>query len=289
MKKKIIILACTGLMSVLSINAQNVKGHELSIFGDYGLSTLSYNSTLGDIKNGLGGSFGLDYVYYFSKNFGLGTGFGISFYNAKSQIDRMDIGYRSRDFEGNDFVFRSVITDYEEKQKTMMFKIPVMFRYRTSNDMFYAGIGVKLGIPVNSTFKAKNINLKNTGFYEYENVEYDSPEFLGFGNFKRDSDGDIDFKLACIVSAEFGMKWKLSENIAVKTGVYIDYGVNNIYKEKSGNMFVSYNSLSPEKFVCKSIMDSRYTGTEGVAIDFVDKVIPIAAGVKFTLVFDLSK
>ena len=85
------------------------------------------------------------------------------------------------------------------------------------------------------------------------------------------------------------MKWKLSENIAVKTGVYVDYGVNNIYKEKPGNMFVSYNSLSPEKFVCKSVMDSRYTGTDGVAIDFVDKVIPIAAGIKLSFVFDLSK
>ena len=54
-------------------------------------------------------------------------------------------------------------------------------------------------------------------------------------------------------------------------------------------MFVSYNSLSPEKFVCKSVMDSRYTGTDGVAIDFVDKVIPIAAGIKLSFVFDLSK
>ena len=63
MKKKIIILACSGLISVLSANAQNVKGHELSVFGDYGLSTLNYNSSLGDVKNGLGGSFGLDYTY----------------------------------------------------------------------------------------------------------------------------------------------------------------------------------------------------------------------------------
>ena len=53
MKKKIIILACSGLISVLSANAQNVKDHELSVFGDYGLSTLNYNSSLGDVRNGL--------------------------------------------------------------------------------------------------------------------------------------------------------------------------------------------------------------------------------------------
>jgi len=285
MNKKIIILI-TGLLTSCYVSGQ-IK-HEFSVYGGGGLSTLLYTPAAGKHNNGFGGLGGLGYTIFFNDYFGIGTGAEIALYNAKVKSASFYSENSAVDISGDSFLHKSQIDGFEEKQKAFSVNIPLMFNFQTDGyHRFYGALGAKIGIPLTADYKSSAGKITTSGYYGYENLEYTAPdfEFIGFGTFSDEAGkGDVKFNTAYMVSAEVGMKWNLGGNTALYTGIYADYGLNDIAKREAKGVAV-YNAKNPNDIGFNSILASQYTKSNGKPENFTDKVSPLAVGIKIKLAF----
>lgn len=281
MKKLFNIIFCAALLAfpLERSSAQEAGSYELSLTGGFGLSTLKYDLDNGDSKQKTGGNAGVGFNYFLSNKFSLNTGLELSFYNSKAEMNEFSDAARSYDSEGKIFELQSVIKDYEEKQNAMFLTIPVMAQFQTKviNDhQVYAALGVKIGIPVSSKYKSNSASLETVGYYAEDDLYIDEHPAVGFGMFNGKSvEKDLDLKIAFLLAAEAGMKWSLTDKFAVYTGVFVDYGLNDI-RDKKNQAFLIYNPAIPTRYENNSI-----TGTK-----FGDKITPFAAGLKIRLAFN---
>lgn len=293
MIKKYILLAVAGIFSCSAALCQEQLKHEFSVWGAGGLSTLKVNSKIGNNKNGAGTSFGIGYNYFVTEQWSVGSGLELSFYNARTTINSISDKYSSNDGE-YDFEFRTTVSDYKENQNATYLNIPLLAQFQMpvlGKNQFYAAGGFKLGIPVSKKYKIAKASMKNSGYYplwnDKEELVLDTQEFMGFGSFKRNNiKRDLDLKVACLLSLEAGMKWKVGETTALYTGAYFDYGLNDINKSTNKRL-VEYNKVNPEDFINNSILSSRYTTTDGKSEKLTKKVLPMALGLKVRFAFGI--
>jgi outer membrane protein OmpA-like peptidoglycan-associated protein len=280
-----------------NVNAQEPQAdtacftrHEFSVYGGGGLSTLLYKVTDNDRKNSLGGLFGLGYHFFFDKHWALGTGIEADLYRSRYIADNYYTSSITVDREGNPFEFRSTVSA-TEKQSAAMLYIPLMLQYQTAvpgrKHQFFAAAGAKAGFPISAKYKVTDATAYNTGYYEYEDYEYTTQTFMGFGQFEgKDARGDLFPRfqgienMTFLASAEAGVKWKLNwkGDWSLYTGLYLDYGLNNIRKG-SAQPYVIYNAENPADFKINSAFVSGGT----------DKVNPFAVGLKVRLAFGKKK
>ena len=285
MIKKYILLAIVACLSSLFMFSQTKQ--EFSVWGMGGLSTLTYDLDKGERKNGFGGGVGVGYTHFFSEQLGILGGLEVSLYNAKANLDKISTNYSVTDIEGENFDYRSAISNYTEKQNAFYLNVPIMVQYLFGKDnRFYIAGGGKIGIPLTSKYKVEGATYQNSGYYEFEDKELTSPEYMGFGTFTdRKVDESMDLKVSFTVSAEAGLNWQLSAKQTLYTGFYCDYGLNNISKNSKG-YFVEYNTEKPVDFGVNSVLNSDYT-QKGKGYQFTDKVIPLAVGIKIRLAFGI--
>jgi len=276
--KKIFIL---NLLLIYSINAQDL--HEFSLHLGGGLSTLSYEPTLGDQSSGLDKQFGVGYVFFVSPRFGFATGLELAFYSAEYELNKLGIAYRTPDLynpnKPDTFLFNSSLSSYTEEQSVAALQIPLMLQFQT--DMgFYAMAGVKYSIPISGSASGKG-DLKNLGCYDGDVGCLPVPRNRGFGDFPDEkTESRENFENSLFASAEMGMKWRFEDGISLYTGVYFDYGFSNILKKKKMEdltQMVEYNSAGGFDF--NGIFDSQDDKQQA----FVTKVMPLAIGVKVKL------
>ena len=280
--KKLIIIFISALFTVCSAvypQTADFFKHELSVGLGGGLSGVNYNPSIGSQKNGFGGHFGLGYHYFFSPNWGLLTGVDLALYNGKFDLNDTRYNYRTKDYAGADFEFRSTINAFDEKQRAMMLQIPLMAQYQSG--IFYAAAGAKVAIPLTGKYESKG-NFANVGYYEDENFPYYDDPLMGFSTYNgRKEDGSFDVKTAFLAALEAGVKLNLNSNMSLYIGAYLDYGLNNIKKSDLSAHFVEYKSQE-RNFVVHSAVQSQYlNGTSTKA--FTDKLAPMAVGLKVRL------
>ena len=283
--RKAIIISISIVISVAGI-AQN--RHEVSFFGGGGLSTLSYSPKEGKQKDNFGYSVGVDYNFYFSSNFSIKSGLSLSDYNSKLEMNSLSDKYLTQDIGGEPFELQYQVDNYEEKQNMMSLNIPIMLQYEQgSKTKFYVAGGVKIGIPVKSESEISSAKIKALGYFpQWSETPIDEPEFMGFGNFNSlKSTYDLDFSLAVMLSLEAGVKWQLSDKLSLYTGVYCDFGVNDINKENNKNWLI-YNKDYPTNYVFNSALASSIN-KNGEQKDVVKKVTPMAIGAKISLAVEL--
>jgi len=288
------LLAIAGIISCTAVLSQEQARHEASVWGAVGLSTLKTDTKVGDNKSGIGPSFGVGYNYFFTDQWSIGSGLELSLYNAKTTINSVSDRYDSNDGE-YDFELRTTISNYEEKQNTMYLNIPLVAQFQMpvmGENQFYASGGFKFGIPVSKKYNVSNATIKNAGYYPQwssqngRELVMDSQEFMGFGTFRRsDVKGDLDLNVSYMLSLEAGMKWKIGETTALYTGAYFDYGLNDINKDANKRL-IEYNKVNPAEFINNSALLSQYT-VDGKTEKLMDKIIPMAIGVKFRFAFGL--
>jgi len=290
MIKKIIFLVISGLLTCSITFCQKLVKHEVSIWGTGGSSTLKYDLKIGKPEGSMGGAVGVGYTYFFAKNMGIGTGVELAFYKASAKLNRITNSYMAVDPEGEEFLFQSTVSGYKESQNATLLNIPIMLHleFPMKKSRFYAAGGLKIGIPIYTNYKVKNGTFKNTGYYEYEDHNYEGPEALGFGTFQANrSSKKIDLDVAAILALEAGFKWKLQGNPVLYTGVYFDYGLNDIGKDDCVKELIEYNSQSPREFIHNSMLTSQYV-TDTHSDCFTNKIYPMAFGVKIRLAFNLN-
>ena len=269
--------------------------NELSAWVAGGLSTLSYQPTYGSKDNGFGGTFGLGYTRYLSKNWNLSLGAELSFYQSDFSQNKLHDHYDAVDLDpyaAQQMNFRYRVDNYEESQQLYNLNIPLMLQYQTKkqgNHRFFVAGGLKLGIPVGEKYESKNATIDSKGYYYDWHQTLNEPTSLGYGVFENQSaQGKLDVGLSCIGSLEAGVKWELPGGINLYTGLFADYGFNDILKGKHNDKFVVYDSYENSDFTTiNSVLTSQHTNAHNTK-SFTDKVSPLSFGVKLRLGFSVG-
>ena len=289
MLKKYILLIIAGLLTCPIIWSQNDVKHEMSVWGAGGLSTLNYDTNVGNEKNEIGGAVGIGYSYNITKDWSIGSGIELTIHNTKYTLNEFSDSYNTNDGE-YDFIFHTTMKNYEEKQNVAYLNIPIMATFQKpviGRNNLYASAGFKFGIPMTKKMKVVNADFNNYGYYpEWENPIQDDPYFMGFGAFKSsDKKGKLDIKTSFMLSLEVGLKRPLTNNMALYTGLYFDCGLNDI-KKNSDKRMIQYNTEFPSDYIHNSAISSHYSLDNDTRI-LVDNVRTIAVGVKVKLAFSI--
>ncbi|MDR2036501.1 MAG: OmpA family protein [Bacteroidales bacterium] len=289
MKIKIkIILSSLIFIYSFTTKGQNVH-HEFSIYGTGGISTFLHKPSIGKSAVGFGGNTGIGYTFFFSPEWGITTGMEAMFVNRNYKLSSLSDFYSVYDGT-EDFEFRYTLKNYKEKQWSVFINIPLMVQYQTTGKTkFYAAAGGKIAFPVSSKYTGKYEEIITSAYYPQYNVELFQPYFRGLGTFEDiEEKGSVKFKPAIMLSAEAGIKWKLSDKWSLYTGVSIDFGLNNILKETQNHALMGYNAEQPSNYHYNSMLVSKYT-QDGNSKSFTDKMAPMMIGVKIKLAFGAGK
>jgi len=243
------------LLSPFLASAQ--ASHEISISGGGGLSSINYKLSSGKKNFGLGGEFGLGYSCLFIEKVGFYIGADLSFYNTKPILDNMKVVTANLiDNEGDRFDMHTTLNAYKESLNAMFLNIPVMFHFQAgAKHRFYAMAGVKVGVSLSGKFKVSDVTLTNEAYYpEYDNWLTEQ-KFAGYGTFtNHNAKGNSKLGISAAIALEIGGKWKLGDKLALYTGAYFDYGLNNIAKDKF--VKINYYDEYPADFKTNSALAS---------------------------------
>ena len=245
MKRKCSFLLL-GLLVSLCVNAQ-----EFSVWGGGGVSGFTYDIANSTNNKQFGFQAGVGYTMYIGSKFGVNIGAEIASYRGKGRLaDGDSTSYYSFPATDNhmtptDFECRVYTEGYEEKQQAYYINVPILLQFQVPDrgtTSFFAQAGVKMGIPISNSFKVYANSLSMSGYYDAWNAVIGSPTYHGFGTVNDfNYEGKYELDLSVSLSAESGVQFLLWDIWRLYVGAYIDYGLNNIKKEKKGATLVTYD------------------------------------------------
>lgn len=282
---KLLIVSILSL-GCIPLNAQTKQVIGGSLSG--GLSSLNYKDVSTSISDRAGFAVGGTYTYFLNENWGIKSGLELSYYHSKSEIESIAGHVAAIDDEKEAFEYRYSIGGYTETQNTYLINIPLLLHFETSRpnavSNFYASGGFKIGIPVSNKYKSEISSIKTQGYYSETNVIYDLL-FRGFGTYTdQNVKGSINSNIQVAASLEFGIKNKIGENLFIYSGLYCDYGLNNLTKKNK--TFLEYNTDEPARIKNNSILNSKYANGSNTS-SFVNSVNTMSFGVKVNVAFEL--
>ena len=284
MKK--IILTIIFIISTVLIFAQQANEITLEIGG--GLSTLKCNPIFGKTNAGFGGNIGLGISHHFNKSVAIGLGIDMSLHNSKFDISGANTKLlNQKDSYSDVYQLNSVLKTYKESEQIIMANIPFSIKIMLGNKhQFFLQPGIVVEVPIKAKYSVENAEIQNSAYYPKYNNTINGPTFAGFGDFKNYStDGTMILKnIAFSLMLDLGMKWNISKNFVLYTGIYGNLGFSDILPQYSQN-FVIQNPSDPPKFSTNGIIVSHYE----VDKPFVDKANLVSAGIKIKIGFRIEK
>jgi outer membrane protein OmpA-like peptidoglycan-associated protein len=91
-------------------------------------------------------------------------------------------------------------------------------------------------------------------------------------------------KLSCTGTLEAGVKWNMGIGTDLYTGIYLDYGLNDMVRDRGKTRFVEYSYANPAEPQINSLLTSIY-GYSVNSLYFMENVTPLAIGIKLKLAF----
>jgi hypothetical protein len=286
--RKIAILICF-LICLSGLSAQTQYSNEWDMHAGLGNSTLKYSMNEEAVKSGAGVNFGFGYSRYFSTFFGFSLGLEANTYSSSLGIAAISSDYMIPTPPGLQGEFR-LLADYsgfEEKQSATLVQIPVMldFQFPLGNPAFFhLSAGLKYGIPVSSSFKQSVNSITTTGYSSYTAQTYQNMPGHGFDTYHNvNASGKLDMGSSLIFALETGVKWKISSKNYLYTGIYLDYGTTNVWKE-SAKELLEFNEVSPSDYKYNSILQ-----TDAAYSPKIKEMKTYSIGVKIRLAFGSGK
>jgi hypothetical protein len=262
--------------------------HEFSLSFGGGRSAVNYklNEPLFDrnvhLLHGYGGEGVLNYTFFFSKNWGIGTGAGLAWYNSTAVLSGSRITTTGQILQTNqqalNYNLISTLNYFEEQQHLMSFNLPLYMQFQTSGigNGIYLRFGGKLSFPINASYDIKNASITTDAYFiDAGSSRTDYPSLFN-------QNEKLPLKVGLMVMAEAGARWNISPIFSLYTGVYFDYGIIVDMQDHRNTAFVdvNYNSMTsvhdPPKTTISSILNAR-NGANGA--ELTDIVSPMALGV----------
>ena len=269
----------------IALSAITIQGQEITANISGGLQGLNFKTTSGDNKIQAGGRIGFGYTYFINENWGVLSGIDVGYYSNKASLANNTYASYLYDSENDLFEYRVKTTGYKEKSHFYAASIPVLIQYRTKgNTQFYVNAGGRVFFPFSPKAKVTVDQIETTGYYPDFNAELNNMPQHGFTTSNNlSNDADTKLKVAFTLSAETGVSFKLSETLRLYTGLYVDYGLNNMQKknqELANQALVSYDATGSGTIKANGLLNSN---------EIKDKTNLLAYGAQIKLGFDLSK
>jgi len=240
MKKPLII----GLSLLLYANIQAQEaGHYLYLNTGGGFHNLSYNLQNGSEKGSCGYTFNAGYGYFFNEHWGVQTGLGLQSFKPTATLT-YQTGTPSTDTDGTTYEYRTYYNNWQEQQRLLFLDIPfgVQYRYKL-NEKFQlvAAAGLKISVPVKTTYKTTGGEIITTGFYSQWNVELKDMPQHDFNNITDQLTGNVSIKTSYSGFADLGALYALSPMLDLYAGGYVNYGLNNAHKSDNKMVYQQGN------------------------------------------------
>jgi len=282
-------LAIALLISLISVPlwADEQEKHEFTLGGSLGFTTMKLSMSSLTPTGGIA----LGYNFFFNDIVGVGTGLGWSLYKWQTSMDEFSDRYMTHDGE-EAFEFRSSFAGYKETQNASCLMIPFVLRIQyplfSDDHLTYFSIGGKAGIPLQSKYHKSGATYTTSAYYPAYDVLLESPKSRGLGTFESEKQAaNLNLKTMWMVFAEAGIKWDISNQFSLYTGIGIDYSLNSISREK-GMPFLIYNQSNPAQMRFNSMLHSKYT-QEDKTRNFVNRVNPVSASIVIRIAFKLPE
>ena len=261
-KKYIIITVaflscCTGILQAQSQN-------EFTVSLGAGSSALKYKINNENSKSGFGWQFGAGYSHYFSKSIGISLGLEAAMFGSSLNMKNISFEQQIQTPPGlyGSFLLKTNYDGLEEKQTAIMFQVPVMLQFQfpvSEKSFFFLGTGVKIGFPVSSKWNQDISTVSTSGYSDYTNQQYIDMPNHGFSTYSGlNPSGILELKSAVSLALEGGLKFNIGERKYLYTGLFLDYGLNDIYKAPAtSTSMLTYNDASPADHTFNSAMTSN--------------------------------
>jgi outer membrane protein OmpA-like peptidoglycan-associated protein len=275
--------------------------HEFSVALGGGLSSLQFDLSRGNHTPGWGGLAGLDYHYFWNYHWSVGAGVELALLNAQATFPLFEDTYTftdngQADGTANRYSVEVSGRNYRESQEAYYLQIPLQVRYQQDfwkGHKWYAAIGPKLGIPLESRYTSRGA-LESKGWELSDNGNslnmdiYTQIPGSGFEAYPETSpSGGLDLGVHITGSLEAGVKWKLAADWSLYSGLYFDYGFNNLRRGSAENRVFDYNRLStsPCPYEFHSVLSSVHTSGGQTDRLYTERVNTLAFGVKVLVSF----
>jgi hypothetical protein len=252
-------LATIAALLIIYLNSYGQdKKQEISISVGGPFSFVKAASA-GETVPGNGISAGLRYSYYLNEGLSIGIGVEYQTYNTDIKFQYLAGQYNTVDAEAESFQFRYKATNLREEQKLGYVNVPIGIQFETpGSTKLYLAAGAKIGFATSGTYESTIQNLTTSGYYPQYNVELFAPAFAGFASTNNVKTGkqDIDTDVSYSATFETGLKQNIGDRSSFYIGLYLDYGLNNIYDKNENKNLVQYNAELPVQLGYNSVFDS---------------------------------
>lgn len=222
------MVCCMGTLLLLNLRAQE-RGHYLFLETGMGPTAIECHLKNGNQIKDVGYQLTVGYGYFFHPNWGVETGLGIQTFRSQIVLSSMS-GYSSVDKSGIAYEYRNYFNGWQEKQNFTLLSIPVGLRgvFPVFDHLgLTASGGVKLLMPVSSTYAYSDGSITTTGYYSATNVEFMNQPQNGFTTINQVPSGKIHLGLSYAGYADIGIACQLTPIISMYVSTYIDYGPSN--------------------------------------------------------------
>ncbi len=281
--RKLLTLAILSLMLTAGARAQELR-HEVAVKAGAGVSSMRYKALAGDNPFRPGFKAGLGYTFFLSEKWGIGTGVEIARYNNRITLPD-GVMYSTPVLDGNRAGQRinriAGAFGFVEKQNLTALQIPLTIQFNApagKSVRFYSLAGVKVGLPIMASY-SQSASAISAGTLTMAGGEGNYREEISRNGYT--NDGGFEAGTAVMLTGEVGAKFRLSEKMWLYTGVYIDYGLNDVRKNAAPETnLIHYNANSPDATTGNSLMQMSSA---------VSKANPLSFGFNISLGFRFGK
>ncbi|MDR0873962.1 MAG: PorT family protein [Prevotellaceae bacterium] len=283
--KKLITIISLLFTAVATVQGQNESRHEFSANLAAGISVIECRSNWNNKNHaGVGFGGGLGYSYFFAPQWSITTGVDFTRHSNQTAFDNIALQYPIITPPGllQDFYLNADYSNYEETIEMLSINIPLMLQFQTqTKHKFYIAAGGKIGFPLSAKYTANAETVTTTGYSDFTAQTYKDMPIHGFSTYSGvNSSGKLDYRFIYALCAETGIKWDLGKRWSLYTGIYLNYGLNDIRKNKPDEEMIIYNAASPSDYRYNSSLQSQTRGN-----NIINDVYPISGGVKTKISF----
>jgi len=267
----IILLAFIALGYVQSQGNKNTNSHFLKFDLSSGLHNFHYSLKHGEKKGGMGYGINLNYHYFFKSNWAIRTGCGLQTFYSEAILNYTH-SVPAIDSDNEAYTLNTIYDNWREEQTATMLSIPVGVAYTHQlKDKWhlFSSLGLKAYVPLTARMQSTGGSIETRGSYPQYNVDlYGMPQH-NYLTINQSAAKSLDMDVMLAATAELGVMHSFSK-INIYAGAYLDYGLTNTNKSSTGDVY--------EINEYKGLFNSSQ----------VEKIIPLAYGIKLGVICDLS-
>ncbi|HCS87449.1 MAG TPA: hypothetical protein DIW30_03240 [Bacteroidales bacterium] len=269
------------------------KGHYVQTMLGAGYGSMGYSlrddagTKVGKNLGDFSGLLQVQYACYFHENWGFNVGIAFSGYGSYGRLNNTNRWNSVGDSDGELYNHLALTHDWTEQQVTHIVELPVgiqcQYPVNDKNWRLYAGVGIRVGMPVYSKWALKSGSLEHQGDYPQwgmlikDQTDRDFyTEQIG-SEFVRDRHELHLKKVALAADAKMGLMIPLSKQLDLLCGAYFQMNCLNLNNEQQQPVGWQQPAASVEDGVDRRhAFMNEYKGE--LASDFVKAVRPWAVG-----------